>query len=286
MLAEFGPDRPGGGDMLPAGSEGTAITADRARRRDLAELLGEQEPDPEIAAAARALARRLSVRLRRLDPHSDHGAGRTVPRPFRYRSDDIDLERTLPALVERRWPAVTDVVVRERVTARRDAVLVVDLSGSMRGEKVRVAAAAVAAAAVGMSGPADRLAVVAFWSDAAVPVTLGDPLRPAALLDTLLRIPARGLTNVGFGLSVARAELAGSTAHRRFAILLTDAVHNAGPDPRRIARHFTELHVLLQTDGEHDEQLGRDLARLGHGTLTPVGDHRAVPRALGAILER
>ncbi len=76
------------------------------------------------------------------------------------------------------------------------------------------------------------------------------------MLDRLLRIPARGLTNVGFGLSVALTELERSSARRRTAVLLTDAVHNAGPDPRLIARRFPELHVLLETDGEHDAPLG------------------------------
>jgi hypothetical protein len=78
------------------------------------------------------------------------------------------------------------------------------------------------------------------------------------LLDQLLRIPSRGLTNVGFGLSVARSELSRSAAQRRTAVLLSDAVHDAGPDPRLVARSFPALHVLLQTDGEHDEPLAAD----------------------------
>ena len=73
-----------------------------------------------------------------------------------------------------------------------------------------------------------------------------------------------------FALTVAQAELARSAARRRSAVLLTDAVHNAGPDPRLVARRFPELHVLLQTDGEHDAALGADLARLGRGRFAPV----------------
>lgn len=98
-------------------------------------------------------------------------------------------------------------------------------------------------------------------------------------------MPARGLTNV-FGLATAHTELARSTARRRTAILLTDAVHNAGPDPRALARRFGELHVLLQTDGEHDRPLGADLARLGHGRLAPVRTHRDVAPALNRLLAR
>ena len=113
-----------------------------------------------------------------------------------------------------------------------------------------MAAATVAALSADLAD--DQLAVVAFWSDAALLTPLEEPMPAARLLDLLLRVPARGLTNVHFALTVAQAELARSAARRRSAVLLTDAVHNAGPDPRLVARRFPELHVLLQTDGEHD----------------------------------
>ncbi|WP_239028630.1 vWA domain-containing protein, partial [Pseudonocardia acidicola] len=208
--------------------------------------------------------------------------------PYRYRSDDIDLDRTIEVLTERPVPEDTDIVVRERMRSRRAAVLIVDVSGSMRGEKVKIAAATVAAlsADLGGAGTGDQLALVAFWSDAALLKPLQARVPAARLLDQLLRIPARGLTNVGFGLTVAHAELGRSAARRRTAILLTDAVHNAGPDPRPLARRFGELHVLLQTDGEHDTPLAHDLARLGHGRLAPVHTHRDVAPALNRLLAR
>ena len=223
---------------------------------------------------AQTIARRLSVRRRRpRDARAERGTGALASVPYAYRSDDIDLDKTIEMLADRPVPEDTDVIVRERMSSRRAAVLIVDVSGSMRGEKVRIAAATVAALSTDLSGAGDQLALVAFWSDAAVVKGLTEPATPSALLDTLLRIPARGLTNVGFGLSVAQAELARSAARRRTAILLTDAVHNAGPDPRDLARRFPELHVLLEIDGEHDLSLGRDLARLGHGTLTSMHSH-------------
>ena len=86
-------------------------------------------------------------------------------------------------------PEDTDIVVRERMRARRDVVLVRDVSGSIRGEEVRMAVAALSADLV-----EDRLAVVAFWSDAALLIPLDAHVPAARLLDQLLRIPARGLT--------------------------------------------------------------------------------------------
>ncbi len=126
--------------------------------------------------------------------------------------------------------------------------------------------------------------VVAFWRDAALLKPLHTYQPGARLLDDLLRIPARGLTNVHFALTVALAELARSTARHRVAILLSDGVHNAGPDPRPVALRFPRLHVLLQTDGEHDADLAAELARLGHGLMAPVRHYRQVAPAVNRLL--
>ena len=273
----------GTGDLAqPAGGQGVLVTHQRANLRPVGDLLEDRAPDREVVAMAQRIVRRLAIRRRPREPRAERGSGQLVSVPYRYRSDDIDLDRTIEVLTERPVPEDTDIVVRERMRSRRAVVLVVDVSGSMRGEKVRVAAATVAALSADLAG--DQLAVVAFWSDAALLTPLDAPVPAARLLDRLLRIPARGLTNVHFALTVAQAELARSAARRRSVVLLSDAVHNAGPDPRAVARRIPELHVLLQTDGEHDAPLGADLARLGHGHFAPVATHRDVAAALNRVL--
>jgi Mg-chelatase subunit ChlD len=250
--------------------------------RNVTELLTDQPPDPEVAAMARTIARQLSIHRRPRSTSADRGAGRIASVPYRYRSDDMDLDRTIENLIERPVPEDTDIVVRERMHAPRAAVLIVDISGSMRGEKVRIAAATVAAVCADMQD--DQLGLVAFWSDAALLKPFEQRISGPRLLDELLRIPTAGLTNMHFGLAAGHAELTRSTARHRTAILLTDAVHNAGPDPREIARRFPQLHVLLEVDGEHDAPLAADCARLGHGRLTPIRTHRDVAPALNQML--
>ncbi|MCU1662910.1 MAG: von Willebrand factor type [Pseudonocardia sp.] len=268
----------------PAGGQGVLVTGQSAALRDVSELLEDRVPDPEVAAMAERIGRRLAIRRRPRTDRPERGSGRLASVPYRYRSDDIDLDRTIEVLTERPLPEDTDIIVRERMRSRRAVVLVVDVSGSMRGEKVRMAAATVAALSADLSGNGDQLALLAFWSDAALLKPLGAHVPAARLLDELLRIPARGLTNVQFALAVAHAELNRSSARRRTAVLLTDAVHNAGPDPRLLARRFPELHVLLETDGEHDAPLAADLARLGGGRLALVATHRDVAPALNRLL--
>ena len=242
---------------------------------------GRSPVDPEVAAMAHAIARRLSVpRPRRRHDHR-RGAGRVESLPYRGGSDEIDVDATLESLVASPLPEPGDIVVREPVRSTRHVVLVVDVSGSMRGERVRVAAATVAALAGEFAR--DRLEVLAFWSDAAW-VHRGDRSpTPTELLDRLLRLPARGLTNVAFPLAEAGRQLGSSTVRDRRVVLLSDCVHNAGPDPRPIARRLPRLDVLLDSAGEKDEELGRELARAGRGRFAVARDHRDVGTGLSTF---
>jgi len=276
-----GERRPGAGHAPPGGTA-AGLTDEQAR---LVPLPDEPADDDGPAAAAvrvraREIAARLALTRPRRDPTVGAGPGDLASVRYRGGSDDIDLDRTLEVLAERPWPADEDIIVRERVRTRRAVVLAVDVSGSMRGERVRTAAAAVGALAGELAG--DDLAVVAFWSDAAVLAHLGQPLPAAVLVDRLTRIPAKGLTNVAFPLQLAAQELARRPARDARVVLLSDCVHNAGPDPRQAASRLPRLDVLLDTTGEHDADLARDLARVGRGRLLRVGHYRDVAPALTA----
>ena len=237
--------------------------------------------DPETLRRAREIAARLAVARPRRDATARRGAGELASVPYRGGSDDIDLDRTVERLAERPLPDDEDIVVRERVRTRRSVVLLADVSGSMRGERVRTAAATVGALAAELTR--DDLAVIAFWSDTAVLAHLGQRVPPGALVDAMVRIPARGLTNVAFPLRVARRELARVPARDARVLLLSDCVHNAGPDPRPLAARLPRLDVLLDVTGEQDLDLARDLARLGRGRLRLVRTHRDVAPALSAL---
>ena len=234
--------------------------------------------DPETLRRAREIAARLAVPRPRRDVTARRGAGEIESVPYRGGSDDIDLDRTVEQLAEHPVPDDEDIVVRERVRTRRSVVLLVDLSGSMRGERVRTAAATVGALAAELAR--DDLAVIAFWSDAAVLARLGQRVAPQALVESMVRIPARGLTNLAFPLQVARRELARVPARDARVLLLSDCVHNAGPDPRPFAARLPRLEVLLDTTGEQDPDLARDLARLGRGRLRQIRTYRDVAPAL------
>jgi Mg-chelatase subunit ChlD len=270
-----GSDRSRSGRKTTGGSGGPGTTDEQGA---LAGTEEEIHPDPETLRRAREIAARMSLPRPRRDLLARRGAGALATVPYRGGSDDIDLDRTLEELAAKPVPEETDILVRERVRTRRSVVLLVDVSGSMRGERVRTAAATVGALASELSG--DDLCVVAFWSDAAVLAHLGQKATPQRIVESMVAIPARGLTNIAFPLQVARRELARVPARDARVLLLSDCVHNAGPDPRPLAARLPRLEVLLDTTGEQDPELARDLARLGHGRLRLIRTYRDVAPAL------
>jgi Mg-chelatase subunit ChlD len=274
--------RPGRPGPRP-GSGGPAMTEEQGTLTDAATAAADGEPpaDAETVRRARQIAARLAVPRPRRDALARRGAGQLASLRYRGGSDDIDLDATVARLMEHPLPDEDDIIVRERVRTRRSVVLLVDVSGSMRGERVRTAAATVGALAAELDR--DDLAVVAFWSDAAVLAHLGQRVGSQRLLDTMLRIPAKGLTNIAFPLQVAARELARVPARDARAVLLSDCVHNAGPDPRPLAARLPRLDVLLDTSGEQDGDLARELARLGRGRLRRIRTYTDVAPALGAI---
>ncbi|MFF7194388.1 VWA domain-containing protein [Streptomyces sp. NPDC008079] len=281
-----------GGTVLRARSRGAGPARPRPTRSaadftdERGELLSGSDDTEPVDPAVRARAREIAARLSLPKPKRARGgrpaaSGRLASLPYRQRGSDIDLDPTLERLAERPVPDDEDVFVFERVRAPRSVVLAVDLSGSMKGERVRTAAATVGALAAELESEA--LAVVAFWSDAAVLLELGDPVRPMELLDAMLRIPARGLTNVAFPLELAAARLASVPRRGARVLLLSDCVHNAGPDPRPAAARLPRLDVLLDTSGEKDVELGAELARAGHGTFHRIRTHHDIAPALREV---
>lgn len=239
------------------------------------------EIDPAVRATARQIASRLSMRRARRDVTTRRGIGDLLSVPYRGASDEIDLDKTIEVLAERPVPEDEDIVVRERMRTTRSVVLLVDVSGSMRGERIKTAAATVGAVASELH--ADAIGVIAFWSDAAIVSRLGDVVRPMALLDDILRIPARGLTNIAFPLELAQQQLARVPARDARVLLLSDCVHNAGPDPRPLAARLPRLDVLLDATGEKDVELGRELAAKGRGICRIIHGHRDVAPAVSEI---
>ena len=292
MLFAPGSSGGGAGPVVPddrsakSGPRGASkATTASAFTDDPAELWAVVPRDASVDLSALQRARRIAATLAiprsRQDVTPRRGSGELATTRYNDGSDDIDLDATLELLIEHPVPEEDDVMVRDRMSTRRSVVLVVDVSGSMRGERALTAAATVGALFGHLSR--DRLGVVAFWSDAALVVPLGVATSAERVLDSLLRIPARGLTNVAFPLHVAARQLERKPARDARVLLLSDCVHNAGPDPRDAAARLPRLDVLVDTSGENDLDLAQDLARVGHGRTALAQQYRDVGPAVSRL---
>jgi len=125
-----------------AGSTAPAMTAEAGPL--LTAAPDDATPDAETLRRARQIASRLAVPRPRRDITARRGIGELASVRYRGGSDDIDLDQTIEQLVEHPLPDEDDIIVRERIRTRRSVVLLVDVSGSMRGERVRTAAATLA----------------------------------------------------------------------------------------------------------------------------------------------
>ena len=272
----------GGRSRKPMQLPGSSAPGETGDDGDLTAVDATLVVDEAGRRRARQIARKLALtqplRQRRARRAS---AGTLATMRWRGGTDELDLDATLEAIAGNPLPTDDDILVRERVRNRRSIVLVVDISGSTKGEQVRTAAATVGAMVGELAR--DDVAVVAFWSDAALLVRLGERVGAVTVLDQLLTLPTQGLTNVAFALEVAAGELAGMPPADARVLLLSDCVHNAGPDPRGVAARLPRLDVLVDTSGENDLDLGRDLAIVGRGRCRVIRDHHDVAPALTSI---
>lgn len=236
----------------------------------------------------RARANEIAVGLALEDPHRRRrprrGGEEILALPYSGAGGEVDLDRTLDALAEQRPLQAEDIVVRERRRTKREIVLAVDISGSMRGERLLTAAATVGALSAGLHR--DDLAVIAFWSDAAMLLRLGERVPLEVLVDSMLGLDAAGLTNVSFPLQMALQELGNPGRCEQRVLLLSDCVHNAGPDPRAAAAALPRLDVLFDVGGERDSELADQLASTGRGSLRPIRGYHDVAPAVSEILGR
>ncbi|MFT4086533.1 MAG: VWA domain-containing protein [Gordonia sp. (in: high G+C Gram-positive bacteria)] len=265
-----------------AGGGGVEFSDDDAEQTEV-DAAREAE-EAEVVRRALDIASRLA-RPRPTVREADRSAtGRLMSVKFDPDADELDLDRTMESLVEKPVLEEDDIIVRARRRRPRSIALVVDVSGSMRGERVQMAAATVGAVAAHLD-QTDRLALIAFWSDAALIAPLGPPPSVPDAIRSLLALPARGLTNVSFPLEVAARQLASAPARYSRVLLLSDCVHNAGKDPREVAARLPRLDVLLDAVGEHDTDLARELAQEGRGSIATISSHREVAPALDRLLD-
>ena len=242
--------------------------------------------DAQLRAAARRIAGRVFLQLGRVGPAKARGTRRLGP--SRGLEGDLDLDRTLD-----RWdpgrsgrPAPEDLVTRTWTAHRRAVCLLVDISGSMHGLAVALAAVAAAGVVVANEEGRARLepSVVAFGAEVRVLQPQGVRRPPEDLLSDLVALRGHGTTDLAAGLREASTQLAGAVADERLAVLLSDCLHTSGDDPAEALGGIDRLHVLVPLGGVEAEAAASALAARGGGRAQTVRRLAEVAPALTRVL--
>jgi Ca-activated chloride channel homolog len=154
-----------------------------------------------------------------------------------------------------------------------DVVIILDRSGSMGGEKIEQARAAVRELLTQL-GPQDRFALVTYSDSAAVTIPLSSAESRTAWLGTIAEIQPNGGTNMasGLDLGIDLIERSRAEGHVPHVVLISDGLANQGdatPEGlTRRARRAAQGEYMLSTVGvgiDFNEYLMTALADAGTG---------------------
>ncbi|NMH76656.1 AAA domain-containing protein [Pseudonocardia xinjiangensis] len=239
--------------------------------------------DVQLRAAARRLAGRVFIQLGRVGPARARGTRRLGP--AKGADGDLDLDRTLDGWAPgpSRRPEHDDIVTRTWTAHRRAICLVVDISGSMQGLAVALAAVAAAGVVVAAEGRLQP-SVLAFGAGVRVLQAQGVRRPPEDLLSDLVALRGHGLTDLAAALREASRQLAGAVADERLVVLLSDCRHTVGGEPAAALAGIDRLHVLVPLGGAEAEAAAAGLAARTAGRAQTVRRLADVGPALTRIL--
>ncbi len=237
--------------------------------------------DARLRARARQVAAKVFIRMARQGRPARRGLRRLTT--VRGTEGDLELDRTLDRTGGLRPRHAEDFVVRRWGATQRAICLLVDRSGSMKGEAVAMAGLA-AAAVVISGGEHSDCSVVAFSDRPIVLQSQGQRRLPDELVGDLLALRGLGTTDLARALGAAAAQLGRATSPDRIAVLMSDCLATAGADPLLSLRGVDRLHVLGTSLDPESLAAGRALARRGRGQHVVALHPHEVATAMSSLL--
>ncbi|WP_433506410.1 AAA family ATPase [Pseudonocardia halophobica] len=242
--------------------------------------------DATLRAQARKLAGRVFIQLGKVGPAKARGTRKIAQ--AKGGDGDLDLDRTLDNWqpTASRRPRPDEIVTRGWTAHRRAVSLVVDISGSMQGLAVALAAVSAAGVVLASESGSGKLepGVLAFGSQVRTLQRQGVRRPPDELIGELVALRGHGTTDVAAALREASVQLAGAVADERMVVLLSDCLHTSGDDPLTALGGIDRVHVLCPLPDEDAEKAARALAAKGGGSYQAVRRLADIAPALTAVL--
>ena len=199
--------------------------------------------------------------------------------------EEIEVEETIENALGKKKVEFEDIVMVGKRPKKRSFMLMLDISNSMKYEKMLLAVLAVGVFALKLQG--ERYSIVTFSKDAEIIKPMDWEMPVSALLDKMLDLKTGGTTNLRKGLEVGLDELSKNVAHEKLAVLVTDGWVTEGHDPLEVAEKYPKLHVLQVPlgMGGGDSEMCNNLVRKGRGKCVYVDEFECLPRAIIEILK-
>lgn len=133
----------------------------------------------------------------------------------------------------------------------------------------------------------DHYSIIPFKDHAQLLKTTKDSADIEKLIDKILDIQPRGLTNIEEALQKGLEELEKLLELERSGILITDGWITKDKDPVGIAERYPRLHVIQVPlgVGGGDSEVCTNLAKAGRGKCYYVHDFHQLPRAIKTIMK-
>ncbi|PIN81261.1 hypothetical protein COV13_01760 [Candidatus Woesearchaeota archaeon CG10_big_fil_rev_8_21_14_0_10_32_9] len=204
------------------------------------------------------------------------------------RYKDVDLKKTIKKSIRRAHTELIkqDLVVSERQNKGKiDVVYAIDTSGSMKGEKIRMAKKAGVALMYKAIGNKDRVGIVVFGSK------IHNLIKPAddfyGLLKELTKIKTTGETDLSLAID-ASLKLFDSSKNNKHLVLLTDALQTLGKKPESdVLEKVSVAHsagISLTIIGINLNKQGEDFAKkiadVSSGSLYKVSDLKDIDQII------
>lgn len=198
--------------------------------------------------------------------------------------EEMEIEETLDNVIGKKCPDYDDIIMVDKRPKRRGVVLMLDVSNSMQREKILIATLAIGVLAYRLRG--EHYAVITFNNEVEIIKPIEKEMPIEALLDRMLEIQPKGITNIKLALEDGLEQLSKQVVHEKIGIIATDGWTTTGGDPIEVAKNYARLHVIQvpMGIGGGDDNTCIAMANVSKGKRIYVKHFMELPRAVLEIL--